>query len=57
MSGKSLSQKILEQHLVKGKPIPGEEVGIRIAHTLTQDATGTMVSLEFEKMVIDRVKA
>ena len=56
MSGKTLSQKLLEQHLVEGKPIPGEEVGIRIDHTLTQDATGTMVSLEFEKMGIDRVK-
>ncbi|MHC4270266.1 MAG: aconitate hydratase [Planctomycetota bacterium] len=51
-----VSQKILEQHLVKGKSIPGEEVGIRIDHTFTQDATGTMVYLEFEKMGIDRVK-
>jgi aconitate hydratase len=56
MSKKTLSQKILEQHLVTGNPIPGEEVGIRIDHTLTQDATGTMVYLEFEKMGINRVK-
>ncbi len=56
MSGKTLSQKILERHLVKGKLVPGEEVGIRIDHTLTQDATGTMVYLEFEKMGIERVK-
>jgi aconitate hydratase len=56
MTKKTLSQKILEQHLVTGKPVPGEEVGIRIDHTLTQDATGTMVYLEFEKMGIDRVK-
>ncbi len=56
MPGKTLSQKILEQHLVKGKPVPGEEVAIRIDHTFTQDATGTMVYLEFEKMGIDRVK-
>ena len=56
MPGKTLSQKILEQHIVKGKPVPGEEVGIRIDHTFTQDATGTMVYLEFEKMGIDRVK-
>lgn len=56
MSGKTLSQKILELHIVQGKPVPGEEVGIRIDHTLTQDATGTMVYLEFEKMGISRVK-
>ena len=56
MTKKTLSQKILEQHLVTGKPIPGEEVGIRIDHTLTQDATGTMVYLEFEKMGINKVK-
>ncbi len=49
MTKKTLSQKILEQHLVTGKPVPGEEVGIRIDHTITQDATGTMVYLEFEK--------
>ncbi len=56
MAGKTVSQKILERHLVKGKPIPGEEVGIKIDHTLTQDATGTMVYLEFEKMGVKRVK-
>jgi len=56
MSGKTLSQKILEQHLVKGKPKLGEEVCIRIDHTFTQDATGTMVYLGFEKMGINRVK-
>ncbi|HDY67962.1 MAG TPA: aconitate hydratase [Candidatus Scalindua sp.] len=56
MAEKTLSQKILEQHLLTGNPIPGEEVGIRIDHTLTQDATGTMVYLEFEKMGINKVK-
>ncbi len=56
MEKKTLSQKILEQHLVIGKPIPDEKVGIRIDHTLTQDATGTMVYLEFEKMGINKVR-
>ena len=56
MSEKTLSQKILEQHLVKGKPEPGEEVCISIDHTFTQDATGTMVYLGFEKMGLNRVK-
>jgi len=36
--------------------IPGEEIGIKIDQTLTQDATGTLVMLEFEAMHIDRVK-
>ena len=36
--------------------IPGNEIGIRIDQTLTQDATGTMAYLELEAMEIDRVK-
>ena len=35
---------------------PGEEIGIRIDQTLTQDATGTLVMLELESMDLDRVK-
>jgi len=34
----------------------GEEIGLKIDQTLTQDATGTMVMLEFEAMGIPRVK-
>ena len=34
----------------------GCEVGLRIAQTLTQDATGTMAYLQLEAMGIDRVK-
>ena len=36
--------------------VPGEEIGIRIDQTLTQDATGTMVMLELEAMGLDRVR-
>ncbi|MCJ7739058.1 MAG: aconitate hydratase, partial [Anaerolineae bacterium] len=36
--------------------MPGQEIGIRIAQTLTQDATGTMVWLEFESMRIPHVR-
>jgi len=35
---------------------PGQEIGIRIDQTLTQDATGTLVMLEIEAMELDRVK-
>jgi aconitate hydratase len=54
---KNVVQKILEAHLVEGKLIPGEEIGITIDHTLLQDATGTMAMLEFESLGIDRVRA
>lgn len=54
--GKSLAQKIIENHIVEGKWAPGEEIAIRIDQTLTQDATGTMAHLQFEAMGIDRVK-
>ena len=53
---KTIGEKIIESHLVTGAMIKGEEIGIRIDQTLTQDATGTMAYLEFESMGIDRVK-
>jgi len=54
--GKSVTEKLLESHLVDGGLTPGEEIGLKIDQTLTQDATGTMVMLEFEAMQIPRVK-
>lgn len=54
---KNLTHKILEDHLVEGRLAPGEEIGIRIDHTLLQDATGTMAMLEFEALGIEGVKA
>lgn len=56
MLGKTLAEKIIEQHLVSGKMVPGEEIAIRIDQTLTQDATGTMAYLQFEALGIPRVK-
>ncbi len=53
--GKNLTQKLIGSHLVHGSMVPGEEIGIKIDQTLTQDATGTMVMLEFEAMGIPRV--
>ncbi len=54
--GKTIAQKIIEAHLVSGKMAVGEDVGLRIDQTLTQDATGTMAYLEFEAMGVPRVK-
>ena len=53
----NLTRKILAEHLVSGRLVVGEEIGIRIDHTLLQDATGTMAMLEFEALGVDRVKA
>ena len=54
---KSVALKILEAHLAEGELVPGQEIGIRIDHTLLQDATGTLAMLEFEALGIDRVRA
>jgi len=54
--GKTLAEKILENHLKKGRLAPGEEIAISIDYTLTQDSTGTMAYLQFEAMGIPRVK-
>ncbi len=54
--GKTLAYKILENHLVEGNLVPGEEITIRIDQTLTQDSTGTMVYLQLEAMEVDRVQ-
>jgi aconitate hydratase len=54
--GKNIVEKILAAHLVSGNPAPGEEIGIRIDHTLTQDATGTLAYLQFEAMNVPKVK-
>ncbi len=53
---KNLTQKILAAHVVDGELTPGEEIALRIDHTLLQDATGTMAMLEFEALGIDRVE-
>ncbi|PKN52136.1 MAG: aconitate hydratase [Deltaproteobacteria bacterium HGW-Deltaproteobacteria-13] len=54
--GNNLVEKILSKHLISGNLVPGEEIGIRIDQTLTQDATGTMAYLQFEAMNVPRVK-
>ncbi len=54
--GLTLTEKILKAHVVDGEFVKGNEIGIRIDQTLTQDATGTMAYLEFESMGIPRVQ-
>ncbi len=52
----NLTRKLISSHLEDGRMVPGEKVAIRIDHTLTQDATGTMAYLQFEALGLPRVK-
>lgn len=54
--GSSITEKILSEHIVEGEPKKGEEVGIKIDQTLTQDATGTMAYLQFEAMDVPKIQ-
>lgn len=54
--GLNIVQKIISTHLTNGSMKTGEEIGIIIDQTLTQDSTGTMAYLQFEAMEIPRVK-
>ncbi|CEG11295.1 putative Aconitate hydratase, Aquifex type [groundwater metagenome] len=56
MHPKTISEKILQAHLIDGKLEKGSEIGIKIDDTLTQDATGTIAYLQFESIGIDRVR-
>ncbi|MTI88202.1 MAG: aconitate hydratase [Balneolaceae bacterium] len=52
----NVTQKLIKDHLVSGTMTPGEEIGLRIDQTLTQDATGTMVMLELEAMELEEAQ-
>ncbi|MCX7038805.1 MAG: aconitate hydratase [Spirochaetes bacterium] len=50
------TEKLLRAHVVDGEIGPDREIGLRIDQTLTQDATGTMVYLEYESLGLGRVR-
>ena len=54
--GFTIAEKIIRAHLVEGEAVKGNDIGLKIDQTLTQDATGTMAYLEFEAMGVPRVK-
>jgi len=54
--GENLTRKILQAHLVEGRMIPGDEIGIRVDQVLAQDLTATQAFLQFEAMGIPRVR-
>ncbi|KHF43784.1 aconitate hydratase [Saccharomonospora viridis] len=51
-----MSHKLIEDHLVDGRMEPGAEIALRVDHTLTQDATGTLVMQELEALGLDRAQ-
>jgi aconitate hydratase len=53
---KNVTQKLIESHLAQGRMVPGSGIGLKIDQTLTQDATGTLVMLEFEALGLPRVR-
>ncbi|MBB4088894.1 aconitate hydratase [Salinibacter ruber] len=57
--GKNVAEKLIDSHLADGRfedVEVGKEIDLEMDQTLTQDATGTMVMLEFEAMGIPRVQ-
>jgi aconitate hydratase len=54
--GQTVTEKILDDHLVDGELETGEEIGIEVDQVLTQDTTGTMVWLQFEALEMDEVQ-
>jgi aconitate hydratase len=53
---KTMVEQVMEAHLISGELVPGAEVALKIDHTLTQDATGTLAYLEFEAMGVERAQ-
>lgn len=53
--GMNLAYKILSSKLKDGNLVSGEQIGIQIDQTLTQDSTGTMAYLQLEAMNIKHV--
>jgi aconitate hydratase len=52
----TMTEKILDAHLVEGRLEAGEEIALAIDQTLLQDATGTMACMELEALGLDQVK-
>src|SRR5215471_1343829 len=56
MPGRSVAQKLIDAHLVSGKAVAGEELGLRVDQCLLTDTNGNMAWLQFEAMGFPRVK-
>jgi aconitate hydratase len=54
--GLSVARKLIDSHLVAGKAVAGEEIGLRVDQCLLTDTNGNMAWLQFETMGFPRVK-
>jgi aconitate hydratase len=53
--GQSLTRKLIESHLVSGKAVAGEEIGLQADQLLLTDTNGIQSWLQFEAMGFPRV--
>jgi len=53
---RTLTRKLIDAHLVAGKPVAGEEIGLRVDQVLLTDTNGAMAFLQFEAMGFPRVQ-
>lgn len=53
--GKSVTRKLIERHLVAGKPVAGEEIALAVDQALLTDTNGAMAWLQFEALGAPRV--
>jgi aconitate hydratase len=51
----SLTRKLIEAHLVSGRAVAGEEIGIGVDQVLLTDTNGTQAWLQFEALGFPRV--
>lgn len=54
--GDSITRKIIRSHFVSGSMNPGEDVFIKVDHTLTHDINAVMTYLAFEAIGLDRIR-
>src|SRR5262245_27205797 len=53
--GLSLTRKLIDSHLVSGRAVAGEEIGISVDQVLLTDTNGTQAWLQFEAMGFPRI--
>ncbi len=54
--GLSLTRKLIDAHLVAGKAVAGEEIGLRVDQVLLTDTNGTQAWLQYETLGFPRVR-
>ena len=54
--GENLTRKILGEHIVRGRLVPGEDIFVRVDQTLTHDINAVMTYLAFETLGLERVR-